>query len=196
MMKNEKTVIIKYNAGNISSVWFALARLGVEAEITTDAGTIRKAGRVIFPGVGEASSTMKYMREMGLDSVLRGLSQPVLGICLGMHLMCSSSEEGNTPCMGIFDSVVKRFVKGKVPHTGWNSISSLKGPLFANSSENSYFYFVHSYYVPADKFTTAVCDHETPFAAAIQKDNFFATQFHPEKSGDEGEKVLKQFLEI
>ncbi len=195
-MNKERTVIIKYNAGNISSVYFALRRLGVEAEITGDPLSIKKAGKVIFPGVGEASSTMKYLKERGLDRLIPRLTQPVLGICLGMHLMCRTSEEGNTKCIGIFDAGVNRFVTGKVPHTGWNSITSLKGPLFETTAEKSYFYFVHSYYVPVNNSTVAVCDHDIKFAAAMQRNNFFATQFHPEKSGEAGEKVLKQFIEL
>lgn len=190
--------IIKYNAGNIRSVDHALKRLGVSAEITDDHKTIREADRVIFPGVGEASSTMKYLKNKGLDELIKGLLQPVLGICLGQQLMCSYSEEGSTECLGIFDQPVLHFPerKMKVPHMGWNSLDRVEAPLFPKSLQASYCYFVHSYYVPVCDYTAAETNYIVPFSAALQKDNFFATQFHPEKSGAAGEAVLKQFLTV
>ncbi len=196
-------VIIKYNAGNIESVRNALLRLGVEAEITGDHERIRSAGKVIFPGVGEAANTMAFLRNHGLDRVITSLTQPVLGICLGLQLMCKWSEEGNTPCLGIFDEVVKRFVPvpgreytDKVPHMGWNSIYNLKGEIFSPSMENGYYYFVHSYYAEAGDHTSALCDYIKPFSAALQKGNFYATQFHPEKSGILGAQILENFLNL
>ena len=190
--------IIKYNAGNIRSVDHALLRLGVKAEITDDPDTIRAADKVIFPGVGEAKSTMTYLKARGLDLLLKGLKQPVLGICLGQQLMCSGSEEGNTTCIGIFNEVVRLFPAGemKVPHMGWNSLERVKGKLFPGQLEGAYVYFVHSYYVPVCEDTAAECDYIVPFSAAMQKDNFYATQFHPEKSGDHGELILTKFLEL
>ena len=192
-----KVSIIKYNAGNIRSVDHALKRLGISAGITDDPSLIRRSDRVIFPGVGEAATTMKYLRERGLDSLIRDLAQPVLGICLGQQLMCSRSEEGDTPCIGIFDQLVKRFPdRGKVPHMGWNSIGHLKGPLFREVEEGSYVYFVHSFYVPDSEETVARTEYMVPFSAAMQRDNFFATQFHPEKSGETGERILSNFLKL
>jgi glutamine amidotransferase len=196
-----KIVIIKYNAGNIRSVSNALQRLGYEAEITDNADAITSAGKVIFPGVGEASSTMRYLKERGLDSIIKSLKQPVLGICLGMQLMCSHSEEGNTDCLGIFDQPVVRFRLDnnnpqafKIPHMGWNTITDTKSSLFDANHCNSHVYFVHSYYVPVGIHTIAKTDHIVQFSAALNKDNFYATQFHPEKSGDNGERILKNFL--
>jgi glutamine amidotransferase len=193
-----KVAIIKYNAGNIRSVYFALKRLGIEASITDDHEALSSADRVIFPGVGEASTTMKYLRERGLDSLLRELTQPVLGICLGLQLMCAHSEEGDTDCIGIFDLEVKKFEMGKlkVPHMGWNSLEHVGGRLFSPEHEGAYVYFVHSYYAALGGNTCAVTDYINPFSAAIERDNFFATQFHPEKSGPVGEKILKNFLEL
>lgn len=190
--------IIKYNAGNIRSVDHALKRLGIEAEITDDSDTILSADKVIFPGVGEATTTMDYLKKRGLDRLIAGLTMPVLGICLGQQLMCSWSEEGDTPCIGIFDEPVRRFPEGglKVPHMGWNSLREVRGALFSNPMEGAYVYFVHSYYVPVCEETAAVCDHMVPFSAAMQKDNFFATQFHPEKSGEPGQQILSNFLEL
>ncbi len=190
--------IIKYNAGNIRSVDHALKRLGVDAVITDDHDMIRTADRVIFPGVGEAATTMAYLKERGLDSLLMELTGPVLGICLGQQLMCRWSEEGNTACIGIFDQVVKRFPAGslKVPHMGWNSLDRVSGTLFPKELQGSYVYFVHSYYVPVCDDTAAESSYMVPFSAAMQRDNFFATQFHPEKSGDPGEVILKQFLKL
>lgn len=192
-----KVAIVKYNAGNIRSVDFALKRLGVEAGITDDHDALRSADRVIFPGVGEASTTMRYLRERGLDSLLRELKQPVLGICLGLQLMCAASEEGSTECIGIFDLTVRKFEpRLKVPHMGWNSLSSIRGRLIPPNLEGSYTYFVHSYYAPVCDETIAVSDYINPFSAALEKDNFYATQFHPEKSGSVGESILKCFLKL
>lgn len=193
-----KVVIIKYNAGNIRSVDHALKRLGVEALVTDDPETILKADRVIFPGVGEATSTMAYLKERELDTLLKGLSCPVLGICLGQQLMCSWSEEGDTPCIGIFDQPVRHFPTDglKVPHMGWNSLDRVNGELIPGELTGSYVYFVHSYYVPVCEDTAAETSYMLPFSAAMQRDNFYATQFHPEKSGDPGELILKQFLKL
>ena len=193
-----KVVIIKYNAGNIRSVDHALKRLGVEARITDDHDLIFSADRVIFPGVGEANTTMAYLKERELDKVLLSLSCPVLGICLGQQLMCSWSEEGDTPCIGIFDQPVRRFPPGrlKVPHMGWNSLEKVNGRLIPNELRGSYVYFVHSYYVPVCEDTAAESNYILPFSAAMQRDNYFATQFHPEKSGGPGELILKHFLEL
>lgn len=193
-------VIIKYNAGNIFSVEHAFKRLGVDAIVTDNHELIRKADKVIFPGVGEASSTMNYLRKAGIDSLILSLKQPVLGICLGMQLMCKHSEEGDANCLGIFDTEVKRFIPrkngDKIPHMGWNNIIDVNSSLFDSSLENEYVYFVHSYYVALSEHTAATTDYIQPFSAALHKDNFFATQFHPEKSGDVGEKILKNFLKI
>ncbi|RLD72333.1 MAG: imidazole glycerol phosphate synthase subunit HisH [Bacteroidetes bacterium] len=193
-----KVAIIKYNAGNIRSVDHALKRVGVEALITDDHETILAADRVIFPGVGEAASTMAYLKERELDVLLKGLSCPVLGICLGQQLMCSWSEEGDTACIGIFDQVVRHFPTNgqKVPHMGWNSLERVNGELIPAELSGSYVYFVHSYYVPVCEDTAAECSYILPFSAAMQRDNFYATQFHPEKSGDPGELILKQFLKL
>ncbi|MDF1574232.1 MAG: imidazole glycerol phosphate synthase subunit HisH [Bacteroidales bacterium] len=193
-----KLAIIKYNAGNIRSVDHALRRLGVEAKITDDPATILSADRVIFPGVGEASGTMEYLKERELDKLLKELRCPVLGICLGQQLMCSWSEEGDTSCIGIFDAPVRRFPSGglKVPHMGWNSLDWVNGKLIPGELRGAYVYFVHSYYVPVGEDTAAKTDYIVPFSAAMQKDNFYATQFHPEKSGDPGELILKQFLKL
>jgi glutamine amidotransferase len=196
-------VIIKYNAGNIESVNNALQRLGVLAEITADHDKIRKADKVIFPGVGEASTTMAYLRKEGLDELIPELKQPILGICLGLQLMCSHSEEGDTPCLGIFEEKVKRFIPEpgmefitKVPHMGWNSISQLNSEIFDPSIDNQYVYFVHSYYAAVGEHTAAVCNYINPFSAALHKNNFYATQFHPEKSGTVGARILENFLKI
>ncbi len=193
-------VIIKYNAGNIFSVEHAFKRLNVDAIVTDNQELISKADKVIFPGVGEASSTINYLRKNRLDSLILGLKQPVLGICLGMQLMCKHSQEGDADCLGIFDTDVKRFIsekhEDKIPHMGWNNITSLNSPLFDSSLENEYVYFVHSYYVALSEHTAATTDYIQPFSAALHKDNFYATQFHPEKSGSVGEKILKNFLNI
>lgn len=190
--------IINYNAGNVQSVLFALERLGFEAKLTDDFEEIREADKVIFPGVGEASTTMSFLRKKGLDSLIKDLKQPVLGVCLGMQLMCEYSEENDTECLGIFPIRVKKFKpknnETKVPHMGWNRIQEVKGTLFDSYLEKEFVYFVHGYYAEKNEFTTAVCDYILPFSAAIQKDNFCATQFHPEKSGSVGERILKNFL--
>ena len=190
-----KVAIIKYNAGNIRSVSFALERLSVDFIITEAEEEIRSADKVIFPGVGEASSTMRYLRERKLDEVIKSLKQPTLGICLGMQLLCRHSEENNTNCLGIFDETVK-LLKGdsmKIPHMGWNSIEKLHGWIGA-SLENQYVYFVHSYYVPLNQHTTAETNYGISFSAALQKNNFYAVQFHPEKSAEPGSKILESFL--
>ena len=196
-------VIIKYNAGNIESVNNALLRLGVVAEITGDHDKIRNADKVIFPGVGEASTTMAFLKKQGLDTLIPELKQPVLGICLGLQLMCSHSEEGDTPCLGIFEEKVKRFIPEpgmefitKVPHMGWNSINQLKSGIFDPSIDNQYVYFVHSYYAAVGEHTAAVCNYINPFSASLHKNNFYATQFHPEKSGTVGASILENFLKI
>jgi glutamine amidotransferase len=198
-----KIVIIKYNAGNIESVNNALNRLGVNAEITADPVKIRNADKVIFPGVGEASTTMEYLRENNLDSLIISLKQPVLGICLGLQLMCSHSEENDTKCLGIFDEKVLRFVPKpgeefitKVPHMGWNAIKNLKSNIFSEAIENQYVYFVHSYYAGLGEHTIATCNYINPFSAALQKNNFYATQFHPEKSGTVGARILENFIKL
>ena len=192
-----KIAVIKYNAGNIRSVFYALERLGIEATVTDDKNFIRKADKVIFPGVGEASSTMNYLRENGLDEMIRNLKQPVLGICLGQQLMCRESEEGNTACINIFDAPVIKFKPLlKVPHMGWNKLYNAKGELFKGLEKDSYVYFVHSYYTPICNYTIASCDYITEFSAAMQRDNFFSTQFHPEKSGSVGQMILKNFINL
>ncbi len=196
-------VIIKYNAGNIESVNNALNRLGIKGNITADPEKIRKADKVIFPGVGEASTTMDYLRKNKLDELIISLKQPVLGICLGQQLMCSHSEEGDTTCLGIFDEKVKRFIPKpgeefvtKVPHMGWNSIYDLKSGIFNTELEKEYVYFVHSYYAGIGEHTIATCNYIVPFSAALHRDNFYATQFHPEKSGSVGAKILENFLNL
>ncbi len=195
-----KTAVIKYNAGNVFSVMCALRRLGAEPLLTDDPEEIRTADHIVFPGQGEASGAMKCLREKGLDKVLRRATQPLLGICIGMQLLCASSEEGDTPCIGIFPMTVKRFRpvchEDKVPAMGWNNIRDLESPLFNRVAENSYTYFVHSFYVPISPFTIATSDYILPYSAAIGRDNFFATQFHPEKSGSVGEQILRNFLAL
>jgi imidazole glycerol-phosphate synthase subunit HisH len=193
-----KLAIIRYNAGNIQSVSFALERLGVNFIITDDPAEIHSADKVIFPGVGEASTTMNYLREKKLDQLIISLKQPVLGICLGMQLMCKYSEENSTECLGIFNEEVKSFIPHgdmKVPHIGWNNLSLTNGWLDP-TIESQYAYFVHSYYVPINKFTSAVTDYINPFSAAMHQNNFYAVQFHPEKSAATGELVLKSFLQL
>lgn len=195
-----KIAIIKYNAGNIFSVECALNRLGLQAEITDDPNVIRAADRVIFPGVGEAGSAMAYLRRNRLDMLIKTLTQPVLGICIGQQLLCAHSEEGDTDCLGIFDVNVQRFpfngVDFKIPHMGWNMITDIKDCFIPKSLNEKYVYYVHSYYVPTNPFTVATTDYVIPFSAALQKDNFYATQFHPEKSGDIGELILKSFIQL
>ncbi|HEX3100710.1 MAG TPA: imidazole glycerol phosphate synthase subunit HisH [Pyrinomonadaceae bacterium] len=193
-----KLAIVKYNAGNTVSVINALHRLGVEAVVTESPEELRSADRIIFPGVGEASTAMAYLRERGLDAVIRSLTQPVLGICLGMQLMCSFSEENDTECLGILPYRVRRFEADtlKVPHTGWNRIAELRSPLFAGLDDGSHVYFVHGYYVETGADTTAVTNYGLDFSAAIDHGNFHAIQFHPEKSGEAGARILENFLKI
>ncbi|MDQ2657078.1 MAG: imidazole glycerol phosphate synthase subunit HisH [Bacteroidota bacterium] len=193
-----KVVLIKYNAGNIQSVSFALERLGIDFSITDDKEKIQSADKVIFPGVGEASTTMEYLRNSKLDQVIRQLSQPVLGICLGMQLMCRYSEENNTECLGIFDEPVKKFIPQgdmKVPHMGWNQLH-LTGGWISPALDNQNAYFVHSYYVPVNEYTSAITEYINPFSAAMHRGNYYAVQFHPEKSAMAGELILKSFLEL
>lgn len=192
-----KVAIIKYNAGNIRSVLFALERIGIQAIVTDDHEEIRSADKVIFPGVGEASSAMSYLQEKGLDKLLLSLKQPVLGICLGMQLMCSHSEENNTNCLGIFEAKVTKFdsSKGfKIPQIGWNNISNLKSALFDDIQEDEYVYFVHGYCVSKCAESIATTDYVTEYSSAIHKNNFYAVQFHPEKSGSAGQKILENFI--
>lgn len=197
-----KLVIVKYNAGNIQSVLFALERLGVQALVTDNVEDIRSADKVIFPGVGEASTAMQYLRERKLDEVIKDLQQPVLGVCLGLQLMCAYSEENNTPCIGIFNEQVRRFSprkegaasEVKVPQIGWNRIYDVKTNLF-DDVNNGYCYFVHSYYAAIGKHTIATTDYVQPYSSALHKKNFYGVQFHPEKSADTGEKILKNFIE-
>ena len=189
--------ILKYNAGNIQSVKNAVERLGFSCIVTDDENELKSADKVIFPGVGEASSAMKYLKERKLDQIIKNLKQPVLGICLGQQLMCNYSEEGNTKCLEIFDVNVKKFeAKEKVPHMGWNNLRKKKSELFNGISSETDFYFVHSYYAEIGENTTSVCDYINPFTASMQKDNFYATQFHPEKSSKIGEQLLLNFLKL
>ncbi len=192
-------VIVKYNAGNIQSVLYALERIGIAAEVSDDKEKIQQADKVIFPGVGEASTAMNYLRERNIDQLLISLKQPVLGICLGMQLMCSSSEEGDTTCMGIFEEKVKKFNKVddfKVPQIGWNDIYNLKTPLFNGIPEHSYVYLVHSYYASLGEHTIATTDYISPYSTALHRDNFYGVQFHPEKSAEVGSRLLKNFIEL
>ncbi|GIU83099.1 MAG: imidazole glycerol phosphate synthase subunit HisH [Acidobacteria bacterium] len=193
-----KVVVVKYNAGNTESVKNALKRLGVEPILSDDAETISTADKVIFPGVGEASSAMRYLRERHLDRAIKQLKQPLLGICLGMQLLCSYSEENNTDCLHVFPYAVRKFEKDelKVPHIGWNNIFDLKGPLFKSIAENSFVYFVHSYYVETGEDAAASSEYGIRFSAALERENFYAVQFHPEKSGEIGEIILKNFLSL
>ncbi len=192
--------VVKYNAGNIYSVLHAMKRLGVNPILTDDAEQLRKADKVIFPGQGEASNAMHYLKIHGLDQIVMDLKQPVLGICIGQQLMCRHSEEGDTKCLGIFDTEVKKFQPNKqtekVPHMGWNELEQLSSPLFKDIKNGEFAYFVHSFYVPVCEHTIAQTEHILPFSAALQKDNFYATQFHPEKSGDVGERIIKNFLSL
>jgi glutamine amidotransferase len=200
LRKNENIVIVKYNAGNIRSVVYAMERIGVAPEVSDDHETILNAGRVIFPGVGEASTAMKYLKERKLDELIRQLKQPVLGICLGMQLMCTHSEENNTECLGIFNEKVKLFKRQngseKVPQIGWNNIFQLKSALFKNVPEQSFIYSVHSYFADEGPDTIATADYIHPYSAGLHKDNFYGVQFHPEKSAATGEQILKNFLNI
>lgn len=194
-------VIIKYNAGNIQSVLYALERIGVQATVTDDVQQIQSADKVIFPGVGEASTAMNYLKERGLDKVIKNLTQPVLGICLGMQLMCKHSEENDTDCLGIFDEEVKKFSPpsgdgGKVPQIGWNEISNLKSQIFSQVKENGFCYFVHGYYAALGEHTIATTNYIQPYSSALQKDNFYGVQFHPEKSASVGEQIIKNFINL
>lgn len=195
-----QVAIVKYNAGNIYSVDCALKRVGVEAVITDNPEILRAADKVIFPGVGEARSTMEYLRTYHLDELIRDLRQPVLGICIGMQLMCRHSEEGDVDCLGIFDVPVKRFIptghEMKVPHMGWNQLRDPKSKLMEGITPGEFVYYVHSFYVPENEFTIASTDYIEPFSAALHKDNFYATQFHAEKSGEAGEQILRNFLNL
>jgi glutamine amidotransferase len=196
-MKNQKIVIIDYEAGNIQSVKYAFERLGVSPIVSSDKGEIQSADKVIFPGVGEAAWAMNSLKKNGLDRIIPKLKQPVLGICLGMQLLCDSSEEGDTKALGVFPVKVKRFTnEKKVPHMGWNQLVNLKGDLFKGVTDGKYAYFVHSYYVPNNSNAVGDCDYILNFAASLQKDNFYACQFHPEKSGEIGERILKNFIEL
>jgi len=190
--------IVKYNAGNIQSVLFALERIGVQAEVTDDVEKLQSADKVIFPGVGEASTAMDYLKARNLDKLIKELKQPVLGVCLGMQLMCAYSEENDTQCLGIFEENVLRFNGDgddlKVPQMGWNNIYNLKSPLMDNVHENSYCYFVHSYYAAIGQHTIATTDYAKPFSAALNKNNFYGVQFHAEKSADAGQQILKNFI--
>jgi glutamine amidotransferase len=207
--------IVKYNAGNIQSVLYALERLGIEATVTADAVALQAADKVIFPGVGEASSAMQSLRSNGLDVVIKSLKQPVLGICVGMQLLCNHSEENNTECLGIIPVGVKRFPATsnshgegflqteqpatgllKVPQVGWNTIFDLRSPLFKNIADSSFVYHVHSYYAEDSAYTIAKCSYGVTYAAAVQKDNFYGVQFHTEKSADTGDKILQNFLSL
>ncbi len=194
------TVILKYNAGNIQSVLFALQRIGVNAVVSDNKETISSADKVIFPGVGEASSAMDYLKQNNLDKLIVNLQQPVLGICLGMQLMCRSSEEGNTRCFGIFNEEVKKFHTTKqvikVPQMGWNTIAKLSSKLFESVEENSYCYFVHSYFVNLGQNTIATTDYIQPYSSALHKNNFYGVQFHAEKSASVGEQILKNFMNL
>lgn len=190
--------ILKYNAGNIRSVLFALQRLGIEASVTDDHEELMSADKVIFPGVGEASSAMQYLQDKNLDKLIVQLKQPVLGICLGMQLMCSYSEENSTNCLGIFEQQVRKFsdTDFKVPQIGWNNIYNLSSPLFTGINEKEYMYFVHGYYVEKCAQSIATTDYTLEYSAALQKNNFYAVQFHPEKSGNAGQQILQNFLSI
>lgn len=189
-----KVVVIDYGAGNTQSVKFALQRLGVEPVLSSSSEDIMNADKVIFPGVGHAKAAMEVLQQKQLDLLIPELKQPLLGICLGMQLLCAHSEEGDVPCLGVFHETVKLFPpQQKVPHMGWNQVT---GNWLLPQSSSTYYYFVHSYYVPGNKYTTLSCDYILPFSAAMQKDNFYAVQFHPEKSGDAGEALLKQFISL
>lgn len=193
-----KVAVVKYNAGNIQSVMNALRRVGVDPVLTDNPVELRKADRVIFPGQGEATHAMEYLQTHGLDQVIKSLTQPVLGICIGQQLMCEHSEEGNVDCLGIFPAQVLRFHpqkhEQKVPHMGWNQLENVQDPLLEGINEGAFVYFVHSFYVPTTDYTIATTNHILSFSSAMRKSNFMATQFHPEKSGSVGERILTNFL--
>ena len=194
-------VIIKYTAGNIQSVLFALERIGIKATVTDNPALIKAADKVIFPGVGEASTAMKYLKDRKLDDLIVSLTQPILGICLGMQLLCSHSEENDTNCLGVFENIfVRKFITGKshlkIPQIGWNTISNLQSALFTGIPDNSYSYFVHGYYAEQSDYTIATTDYVQPYSSALKKDNFYGVQFHPEKSAAVGEQILKNFLAL
>lgn len=192
-----KVAIIKYNAGNVQSVIYALQRFGLEPELTDDVEYIQKADKVIFPGQGEASSAIRYLKSKKMDELIVNLKQPVLGICIGLQLMCAHSEEGNTPCLGIFKEKVKKFPpQDKVPHIGWNTLETKKGILLKGLREDAYLYYVHSYYAEVGEETVGETHYILPFSAVMEKDNFYAIQAHPEKSGKDGEVILKNFLDL
>jgi glutamine amidotransferase len=192
--------ILKYNAGNIYSVDYALKRLGVDPIVTADKELLQKADKIILPGQGEAAQTMQYLKEHRLDELIIGLKQPVLGICIGMQLLCNFSEEGNVDCLDVFDVPVVKFQpekhEDKIPHIGWNTLTNLKGDLYKGLSDGEFVYYVHSYCIPVNEYTIAETNYIREFSASMHKDNFYATQFHPEKSGDVGERILKNFLEL
>jgi len=197
LVEDMKVAIVNYNAGNVASVKNALNRLGIEPTLSNKAEELISADKVIFPGVGEASTAMDFLKDKGLDQVIRNLKQPVFGVCLGLQLMCKHSEENNTDCLGIFDVKVKKFEPTlKVPQMGWNTLTEMKSPLFKDLSEEPYVYYVHSYYAELSSHTIAQTDYINPFSAALHKDNFYALQAHPEKSGKVGEKILENFLEL
>ena len=195
-----EVAIVRYNAGNICSVVNALKRVGVMPRVTDNPEELLSADKILFPGQGEGKSTMAYLKDRKLDQLIRDLKQPVLGICIGQQLMCRHSEEGDVDCLGIFDVDVKRFRserhEDKVPHMGWNTLTQTCSPLFRDFTKDEFVYFVHSFYVPLNECTAAVTDYILPFSAALHKDNFYATQFHPEKSGAVGERILRNFLEL
>lgn len=196
--KGDQIVIVKYNAGNIQSVLFALERIGVQALVTDDKESILSADKIIFPGVGEASTAMNYLKERKLDQVIQSAKQPLLGICLGMQLLCNHSEENDTPCLGLFDVEVKKFTSDtlKIPQIGWNNIHIKDNPLFKGVADHSYCYFVHSYYAELNERSIATSNYEIDFSCALAKDNFYGVQFHPEKSAETGEQILKNFLAL
>jgi glutamine amidotransferase len=194
-----KIAIIKYNAGNVASVMYALDRIGMNYSWTDEEEEIRTADKVIFPGVGEASTAMAYLREKQLDRLIPTLKQPVLATCIGMQLLCKHSEENDTTCMGVFDVAIKRFQSTdlKIPHVGWNSIEAQgQNPLMKGLKASEFVYFVHSYYAPLNPYTSAICDYVQPFSAMLQKDNFYAAQFHAEISGQAGQRVIENFLSL
>jgi glutamine amidotransferase len=196
---SKEIAIVKYNAGNVASVMYALDRIGVKYRWTDDFDELSSAEKIIFPGVGEASTAMKHLKEKGLDALIPSLKQPVLATCIGMQLLCKSSEENHTKCMGVFDVEIKKFQSNdlKIPHVGWNSVQSVgENPLMKGLEKGAFFYFVHSFYAPINSYTSASCDYVQPFSAMLQKDNFFAAQFHAEISGMAGQTILQNFIDL